>query len=83
LQSHLRGANFTHWRRSRAPEAGHLGKIGQDVIKTHLREGWNEILAKVDNIMGTWELYLEFRTADGAQPLKMFSTSAPPPATAK
>jgi hypothetical protein len=64
-------------------KGGRQAKPGQDVIKTHLREGWNEILAKVDNIMGTWELYLEFRTADGAQPLKMFSTSAPPPATAK
>jgi hypothetical protein len=63
-------------------KGGRQAKPGQDVIKTHLRKGWNEILAKVDNIMGTWELYLEFRTADGGQPLKMFSTSASP-ATAK
>jgi hypothetical protein len=28
LQSHLRGVNFNHWRRSRALEAGLLGKIG-------------------------------------------------------
>jgi hypothetical protein len=41
--------------------------------------GWNEVLAKVDNIVGTWELYLKFRTADGRQPLNVISTSAPPP----
>jgi hypothetical protein len=36
----------------------------------------------VDHIVGTWELYLEFRTADGGQPLKLLSTSSPPPGTA-
>ena len=64
-------------------KGGRQAKPGQDVVKAHLREGWNEILAKVDNITGTWELYLEFRTADGGQPLKVFSTSSPPPAAAK
>ena len=64
-------------------KGGRQAKPGQDVVKAHLREGWNEILAKVDNITGTWELYLEFRAADGARPLKMFSTSSPPPATRK
>ena len=48
-----------------------------------LRKGWNEARAKVDNIVGTWELYLEFRTADGGQPLKIFSTSSLPPAAAR
>jgi hypothetical protein len=61
-------------------KGGRQARPGQDVVKAHLREGWNEILAKVDNIFGTWELYLEFRTADGAQPLKRLSTSSPPPA---
>jgi hypothetical protein len=64
-------------------KGGRQAKPGQDVIKAHLREGWNEILAKVDNIVGTWELYLEIRTADGGQPLKVFSTSSPPPAARK
>ena len=44
-----------------------------------LRKGWNEVRAKVDNITGTWELYLELRTADGGRPLKVFSTNSPPP----
>jgi hypothetical protein len=56
-------------------KGGRQAKPGQDVVKAHLREGWNEILAKVDNIVGTWELYLEFRTADNSEPLKIFSTS--------
>lgn len=64
-------------------KGGRQAKPGQDVVKGRLREGWNEILAKVDNITGTWELYLEFRTEDGGQPLKLFSTSSPPPATRK
>ena len=42
MQSHLRGANFTHWRRSRAPEAGHLGKIGYDRLKRALRADIDE-----------------------------------------
>jgi hypothetical protein len=64
-------------------KGGRQARPGQDVVKVRLRPGWNEIVAKVDNIVGTWELYLEFRTADGGQPLKLFSTSAPPPATAR
>jgi hypothetical protein len=48
-----------------------------------LRKGWNEARAKVDNIVGTWELHLEFRAADGGRPLKVFSTSSPPPAAAR
>lgn len=63
-------------------KGGRQARTGQDVVKARLRRGWNEILAKVDNITGTWELYLEFRTADGGQPLKVFSTSSPPPAGA-
>jgi hypothetical protein len=31
LQSHLPGANLSRWRSSRAPEASHLGKIGETV----------------------------------------------------
>jgi len=64
-------------------KGGRQAKPGSDVVKAHLREGWNEILAKVDNIVGTWELYLEFRTEDGGQPLKVFSTSSPRPAPAR
>jgi len=56
---------------------------GQDAATAQLREGWNEVLAKVDNISGPWALYVEFRTADGDQALKVFSTSTPPPAMDK
>jgi hypothetical protein len=48
-----------------------------------LRKGWNEARAKVDNVVGTWELYLELRTTDGGRPLEAFSTSSPPPAAAR
>jgi hypothetical protein len=61
-------------------KGGRQARPGQDLVKVRLKKGWNEILAKVDNIMGTWEFYLEFRTADGRQPLQIFSTSAPPAA---
>jgi hypothetical protein len=64
-------------------KGGRQARPGQDVVKARLKKGWNEILAKVDNITGTWELYLEFRAADGGQPLKLFSTSSPPPAAAR
>src|SRR5262249_29375503 len=30
LQSHLRGVSISHWRRSRGPGEGRLGKIGSD-----------------------------------------------------
>jgi hypothetical protein len=63
-------------------KGGRQAKPGQDVVRARLKKGWNEIRAKVDNIVGTWELYLEFRTADGGQPLPIRSTSAPPPAGA-
>ncbi len=62
-------------------KGGRQARPGQDVVKARLKKGWNEIRAKVDNITGTWELYLELRTADG-RPLKVFSTSSPPPAAA-
>jgi hypothetical protein len=61
-------------------QGGRQARPGQDAVKARLRKGWNEVRAKVDNIVGTWELYLEFRTADGGRPLKVFSTGAPPPA---
>ena len=64
-------------------KGGRQARPGQDLVKARLRKGWNEIRAKVDNIIGTWELYLEFRTADGRQPLRLFSTSVPPPAAAR
>jgi hypothetical protein len=64
-------------------KGGRQAKPGQDVVRARLKKGWNEIRAKVDNIVGTWELYLEFRTTDGRQPLKVVSTSSPPPTTAK
>jgi hypothetical protein len=64
-------------------KGGRQARPGQDMVKARLRKGWNEIRAKVDNIFGTWELYLEFRTADGGQPLKLFSTDSPPPTTAR
>jgi hypothetical protein len=62
-------------------KGGRQARPGQDLVKARLKKGWNEILAKIDNIIGTWELYLEFRTA-GGQPLKLFSTSSPPPGVA-
>jgi gas vesicle protein len=56
---------------------------GEDTAKAHLKQGWNEVMAKVDNIGGDWALYLEFRTADGGLPLKVYSTNTPPPAAGK
>ncbi len=61
-------------------KGGRQAKPGQDLVKARLKKGWNEIRAKVDNIIGTWELYLEFRTADGRRPLKIVSTNSPRPA---
>lgn len=60
-------------------KGGRQARAGQDVVKSRLKMGWNEVLVKVDNITGTWEFYLEFRAADGRQPLKVFSISSPPP----
>jgi gas vesicle protein len=60
-------------------KGGRQARPGQDLVKAHLKKGWNEVRAKVDNIVGTWELYLEFRSADGGQPLKIASTNSPPP----
>src|SRR5947209_4332923 len=37
LQADLRGANFSRWRRSLAPEAGHLGKIWERPVEDHPR----------------------------------------------
>src|SRR5262249_40628749 len=59
-------------------KGGRQARPGQDLVKARLKKGWNEVRAKVDNIIGTWELCLEFRTADGRQPLKIVSTSSPP-----
>jgi hypothetical protein len=64
-------------------KGGRQAKPGQDLVKARLKRGWNEILAKVDNIAGTWELYLELRTTDGGEPLKLLSTSAQPRAGAR
>jgi hypothetical protein len=63
-------------------KGGRQARPGQDIVRTDLKKGWNQILAKVDNIIGTWELYLEFRTADGRQPLKIVSANTPPPTAA-
>jgi len=63
-------------------KGGRQAKPGSDIVKAHLKKGWNEVRAKVDNIIGTWELYLEFFTADGG-PLKIVSTATPPPAMAR
>ena len=63
-------------------EGGRPASPGQDTAKARLKKGWNEVLAKVDNIGGDWALYLEFRTA-GGEPLKVFSTSDPPPTAPK
>ncbi len=60
-------------------KGGRQARPGQDMIKAHLKKGWNEVRVKVDNIIGTWEMYVEFRGADGAQPLKVASTRTPPP----
>jgi hypothetical protein len=64
-------------------KGGRQARPGQDVVKARLKKGWNEIRAKVDNITGTWELYLEFRTADGGRPLKVVSANSPTPAPAR
>lgn len=63
-------------------QGGRPASPGQDTVKAHLQEGWNEVMAKVDNIGGDWALYLEFRT-EGGEPLKVFSTCDPPPAARK
>ena len=60
-------------------QGGRPASPGQETVRAHLKAGWNEIMAKVDNIGGDWALYLEFRT-EGGEPLKVFSTSDPPPA---
>ena len=60
-------------------KGGRQARPGQDVVKARLKKGWNEIRAKVDNITGTWELYLEFRTADGRRPLETITSSAAAP----
>jgi hypothetical protein len=62
-------------------KGGRQAKPGQDLVKARLKKGWNEVRAKVDNIMGTWELYLELRSADGSEPLKLLSSSTPPRGT--
>jgi hypothetical protein len=64
-------------------KGGRQARPAQDVVKAHLKKGWNEIRAKVDNIIGTWELYLEFRTEDGGQPLGLFSTNLQPSTAAR
>jgi hypothetical protein len=64
-------------------KGGRQARPGQDLVKARLKKGWNEVLVKVDNIIGTWEFYLEFRTADGGEPLRVLSTSSPPPATGR
>jgi hypothetical protein len=58
---------------------GRQARPGQDIVKARLKKGWNEIRAKVDNIVGTWELYVEFRTADGRRPLETVTSTSPPP----
>jgi hypothetical protein len=67
------------FRRVHDVKGGRQARAGQDLVKARLKKGWNEVRAKVDNIVGTWELYLEFRSAGGRQPLKVFSTNSPPP----
>jgi hypothetical protein len=37
-------------------------------VTARLTKGWNEIRAKVDNLVGTWELCLERHSADGGRP---------------
>jgi hypothetical protein len=52
---------------------------GQDAARTELKSGWNEILVQVDNIgAGDWALFLEFRSPDNDQPLKLPCTNLPP-----
>jgi hypothetical protein len=60
-------------------KGGRQARPGQDLVKARLKKGWNELRAKVDNIVGTWELYLELRSADGGEPLKLLSSNTPPP----
>jgi hypothetical protein len=59
-------------------KGGRQAKPGSDIVKVRLKKGWNEVRAKVDNIIGTWELYLEILSADGGESLKLLSTCTPP-----
>ncbi len=46
----------------------HVGRSAspdQDVIKIHLRQGWNKILVKVENFGGGWGLYLRIPDFSG------------------
>lgn len=52
---------------------------GQDAVETTLQSGWNEFLVEVDNIgSGEWCLFLEFRSPDDNQPLRLPCTNEPP-----
>lgn len=57
--------------RSAAPNQDRAGGV--------LTPGWNEVLVHLDNSGGgEWALYLEFRTEQGDQPLRVHSQSTPP-----
>ena len=54
---------------------------GQDSAEATLQSGWNEFLVEVDNIgAGEWCLFLEFRSPDDNQPLRLPCTNEPPAA---
>jgi hypothetical protein len=52
---------------------------GKDMQKIELKEGWNEILVKVDNRFGRWAFYLELRDPDVNMPLEGVEFSTTPP----
>ena len=52
---------------------------GSDEAKIELREGWNEILVKVDNRFGRWGFYLELRDPETGRPLENIEYRIDPP----
>jgi hypothetical protein len=67
-------------RKPKINEAVHReAEPGKDIQKIDLKEGWNEILVKVDNRFGRWAFYLELRDPDVNMPLEGVEFSTTPP----
>ncbi len=59
-------------------KADRAAEPGQDKVRTELQSGWNQVITKVYNNNGDWDLYFEFRTEDNSEPLRLLSTNLPP-----